>query len=245
MEKKSFLFYLNWEQQIDLMNDVELRNFIKNLCRFTNGEEVELKTREEKLCWLGILPALENNKVKYEKKVESNRENGKLGGAPKGNQNARKEETTQNNPNNLIRDNSKEINDNSKERIEKRLEKNEKRKLENENWEELNDNCKNEKEITGTNNTGPNELTIEELQNENLRISTDFYKIRKELSKAGMIGDQLLKLVDDKDFSTIETKIGKEKLEQISPLIEEYYEKELRAVEAYQNLNVASQKMSI
>lgn len=90
MIQKSFLFYLSWEQQIDLMKDDELRRFNKNLCRYYKGEQVELPTREEQLCWLGILPALELNKIKYEKKSASNRENGKLGGAPKGNQNARR-----------------------------------------------------------------------------------------------------------------------------------------------------------
>ena len=129
-KKKSFMFYVNWEQQVDLMNDVELRGFIKNLCRHSNDEEVVLPTREEKLCWLGIFPALEINKAKWKKKVEANQENGKLGGAPKGNQNARKE-TTQNNPNNLIRDNSKEISDNSKKVKDKR-------ELGNDNWQEKN-----------------------------------------------------------------------------------------------------------
>ena len=163
MEKRlSFLFYLNWEEQVDDMTDEELRRFIKNLCRFSREEEVELPTKVERMCWRGILPALESNKVKYDRKVLSNRENGKLGGAPPGNQNARKEEipqidpigssenhktiqtnqTTQNNPNNLIIDNSKKTNDNSKMVKENRQELNENReeensnsKLENENWE--------------------------------------------------------------------------------------------------------------
>lgn len=167
MDKKSFLFYLNWEEQVDLMNDVELRSFIKNLCRFANDEEVELKTREEKLCWLGILPALEINKVKYNKKVEANRENGKLGGAPVGNQNARKNETTQNNPNNLIIEKREEIIDNRKMTIEKS-------EKEKENRKELNETSKDEIENVKTsqigadnstsnhtgNNTGPDTWTI-------------------------------------------------------------------------------------
>lgn len=126
---------MNWEEQIDEMTNVEMRRFIKNLCRHSNDEEVELPTRIERAFWNGILPALEINKSKYEKKVEASKENGKLGGAPKGNQNARKEETTQNNLNKVIRDNSKELSDKSKK-------VNDKSELENDNWQEINANSK-------------------------------------------------------------------------------------------------------
>jgi hypothetical protein len=98
MEKKSFLFYLNWKDQIDDLDDQELRRLINNLIKYHSGEEVDLQTKIDRLVWKGILPGLEANQDKYEKKVQANRENGKLGGAPKGNQNASKEKTTQINP---------------------------------------------------------------------------------------------------------------------------------------------------
>jgi len=145
MEKSSFLFYLNWEEQVDIMDDDELRRFIKNLCRDARGEEVDLPTKSERLCWLGIAPALAINKVKYEKRVESNRENGKSGGAPKGNQNAKKMETTQNNPNNPIRDKRKEEKENREEEKENRREREEetdKSKEETETRKEENDKSK-------------------------------------------------------------------------------------------------------
>jgi hypothetical protein len=135
MEKKAFMFYMNWEQQVDLMTDVELRRFIKNLCRYADGEPIELPTREEKLCWLGIVPALKINDEKYEKKVQANRENGKLGGAPKGNQNASKDKTTQINPNNLITENREMESDNREKLIEKSKMEMEKGEMENENNE--------------------------------------------------------------------------------------------------------------
>jgi hypothetical protein len=147
MEKISFLFYLNWEEQVDIMDNDELRRFIKNLCRNTRGEEVDLPTKAERLCWLGIAPALEINKVKYEKRIESNRENGKSGGAPKGNQNAKKMETTQNNPNNPIRDKRKEETENREEENREeetgnREEETDKRKEETEKRKEENDKRK-------------------------------------------------------------------------------------------------------
>lgn len=115
MEQKSFLFYLNWEKQIDDLDDQELRRLITNLIKYHKGEEVDLQTKTDRLAWHGILPGLETNKDKYDKKVQANRENGKLGGAPKGNQNASKDKTTQNNPNQPKQpDKREQVNDNSK-----------------------------------------------------------------------------------------------------------------------------------
>ena len=86
--KLSFMFYLNWKDQIDELDDQELRRLINNLISYHNGEEVVLETKIYKLVWQGILPGLQANEAKYAKRGEENRENGKLGGAPKCNQNA-------------------------------------------------------------------------------------------------------------------------------------------------------------
>jgi hypothetical protein len=122
-EKKAFMFYLNWVNLIDEFDDQELRRFINNLVKYHQGEEVDLQTKTDRLVWHVILPALQINEAKYNKKVEANRENGKQGGAPFGNQNASKgksTQTTQNNPNNLIIDNREEITGNSKVTNDKR-----------------------------------------------------------------------------------------------------------------------------
>ena len=96
---------------MNMMNDQQVRRFISNLCNYTEGREVELPTELEKALWIGVLPSLKINDEKYERVLERNRKNGQMGGAPFGNQNARKEETTQNNPNNPISDKCKVIND--------------------------------------------------------------------------------------------------------------------------------------
>ena len=96
------MFYMTWQALVDRMTDEELRRFINNLLRFHLGEEVVLTTRLEEMTWIGILPALKINVEKYEQKVASSKENGKLGGAPQGNQNASKSKTTQINLNNPI-----------------------------------------------------------------------------------------------------------------------------------------------
>jgi len=119
MEQKSFLFYPNWKIQLDLLNDDEKIRFVYNLIRYHQNEEVELISTNDKLVWAGVLPALIINKDKYEKKVAANRENGKQGGAPPGNQNASKSKSTQNNPNNPITDKREKKTGNSKKKKEK------------------------------------------------------------------------------------------------------------------------------
>ena len=143
IDKKSFMFYLNWIDQINELDDMELRRLINNLVNYHRAEEVVLVTKADRLVWQGILPGLRANEAKYERRVAANRGNGKLGGAPPGNGNARKDNTTQTTqiyPNNLIIDKREEINGNREMVIDNREELTEKGKLESENWEESNEN---------------------------------------------------------------------------------------------------------
>jgi hypothetical protein len=125
--KKSFLFYQSWKTQIDILDDSELRKFINNLISYHDDGEVVLESKEDKLLWNGVLPALEVNNLKYQKTIERNRENGKKGGRPK------KVAAESEKPNGFIEnpnetdgfiekpkkpDNSKKIIDNSKREIE-------------------------------------------------------------------------------------------------------------------------------
>ncbi len=125
--KKSFLFYHSWKTQIDILDDYELRKFINNLISYHNNGEVVLESKEDKLLWSGVLPALEVNNLKYQKTIERNRENGKKGGRPK------KVAAESEKPNGFIEnpnetdgfiekpkkpDNSKEIIDKSKRKIQ-------------------------------------------------------------------------------------------------------------------------------
>ena len=125
--KKSFLFYQSWKTQIDILDDYELRKFINNLISYHYNGEVVLESKEDKLLWNGVLPALEVNNLKYQQTIERNRENGKKGGRPK------KVAAESEKPNGFIEnpnetdgfiekpkkpDNSKKIIDNSKKEIE-------------------------------------------------------------------------------------------------------------------------------
>jgi hypothetical protein len=111
--KKRFLFYVDWQKQISLLNDEQLRRFIINLCNYAEEKPIDLPTDIEKAIWFGILPSLEINHEKYEKQAERSRENGKLGGRPK------KPIGLLNNPENLVSDKWQLVSDKCKEINEK------------------------------------------------------------------------------------------------------------------------------
>lgn len=135
MEKnrKSFMFYLEWENQLDLISDEEKIRFIYNLIRFHKGDEVDLKTTADKLLWNGVLPAIRINDEKYQNVIERNKKNGKLGGRPKKGDSKNQEislitQENLNNPDGFFENPKNPIIDNSKEIKEKRKEIKEKRK---------------------------------------------------------------------------------------------------------------------
>ena len=144
--KKSFLFYQSWKTQIDILDDSELRKFINNLISYHDDGEVVLESKEDKLLWNGVLPALEVNNLKYQKTIERNRENGKKGGRPK------KEAAETEKPNGFIEnlyktdgfkekpkkpDNSKVEIDNSKGEIDNSIKTTGNRELNTENCKDV------------------------------------------------------------------------------------------------------------
>ena len=88
MEKKSFIFYTSWKKNIEMMEDDELRRFINNLINHTEGNEINLPTRMEKMLWNDLVEVLNHNERKREMTAERSRQNGLKGGRPQ----------TQNNP---------------------------------------------------------------------------------------------------------------------------------------------------
>ena len=85
MKKKSILIYSDWKEDIEEMTADEAKNFILNVIRNSNGEEVILPTRAEKMHWMQIKRILDINKDKYEKRAQRSRENGARGGRPENN----------------------------------------------------------------------------------------------------------------------------------------------------------------
>lgn len=151
-DRKSFLMYIEWENQFDIINDEEKIRFIYNLFKYHKGEDVELITVADKLVWNGVLPALRTNQQKYQERVEKNRKNGKLGGRPPQDtsQNQMVSSKTQNNPEkpngfsenpkNPVTGDRQETTGNSKEVIEKSIKETGDRELVTGNGEKVIDN---------------------------------------------------------------------------------------------------------
>jgi hypothetical protein len=122
MDKKSFIFYTSWKNNISLMDDAELRRFINNLITHTEGGEVELPSRIEQMVWNDLVEVLNHNERKRERAAERSRKNGQLGGRPNNLNNPVGSKETQqvieepsglnNNLNNLLMVNGKWLMDN-------------------------------------------------------------------------------------------------------------------------------------
>lgn len=92
-------FYMKkeWRELFDMISNEEIGTIIQNMYRLDDQEELLEMTPTAKMLFMSqIKTTQEFNKIKYEKKISANKENGAKGGAPSGNQNARK--TTQINP---------------------------------------------------------------------------------------------------------------------------------------------------
>ena len=104
MEKNSttpgFFIKKEWGKLFERLSNEEIGLIIKNMYRLDDNEElIEMTLPSEMLFFGSIAPTQEFNREKYERKITANRINGAKGGAPVGNQNARKQENiTQNNP---------------------------------------------------------------------------------------------------------------------------------------------------
>lgn len=80
MEKKSFVFYISWNEAIKEMNEQQVRNFINNLCNYAEGKDVVLNDLTERILWSQTQPLLDYNEGKRQKRIE----NGRKGGLSKG-----------------------------------------------------------------------------------------------------------------------------------------------------------------
>ena len=99
MEKaalKTFVVQLEWADSWVDMTDEEMGMLFRNFIAYSKGEELNLENRFVKSSWLSVVKQIDRMNKKYFNDVE----NGKKGGAPIGNTNAKKPITEQpkNNP---------------------------------------------------------------------------------------------------------------------------------------------------
>ena len=76
MEKKSFVFYVSWNDAIKELNEQQVRNFINNLCNYAEGKDVVLNDLTERILWSQTQPLLDYNEGKRQKRIENGRKGG-------------------------------------------------------------------------------------------------------------------------------------------------------------------------
>lgn len=99
MGRESFIIYTSFYKPISKLSDKQLGRLFRAIFRYQLDGVVEVEEDIE-MAFAFFVNQFEIDESKYQCKVERNRENGRKGGAPKGNRNAVKKttETTENNP---------------------------------------------------------------------------------------------------------------------------------------------------
>jgi len=98
MNKETFIVFSEWEDNCEDLTDEEFGRLMRAFFKYAkNGVKPTFSDRAMRACWRPIQQATDRANEAYQAKCEKNRENGKKGGAPKGNTNAQKQP---NNPNN-------------------------------------------------------------------------------------------------------------------------------------------------
>lgn len=82
-EQMSFMFYLSWKRQLNILNDAEFRNAVENLINYHTGEEIKFISDKVEMFYESTLIPLEVNQSKWLNKATANKENGKRGGRPR------------------------------------------------------------------------------------------------------------------------------------------------------------------
>lgn len=138
MAKNSFILFQEFEEVFNLLTDEDSAALIKAIFAYNAGKEIKLNYHLNVIFAL-IKKRLDDNQKNYDEVCKRNQENGKKGGAPRGNANAKKQpkttETTQNNPKQHDNDNEYDHeydNDNDNDNEENTLKEKEKNKKEKE-----------------------------------------------------------------------------------------------------------------
>lgn len=86
MDKNSFLIYLDYEEQFNLLTDEQIGQLMRAIMKYEKtGEQPELNGMV-KMAFSFIKTQLDRDRKKYKDKCEKNRENAKKGGRPRKNQ---------------------------------------------------------------------------------------------------------------------------------------------------------------
>jgi hypothetical protein len=86
-DKKSVIIYVDWIDTFEALQDDEAGKLIKHLFRYVNDLDPEPPDRLIGLMFEPLKATLKRDLKRYEKKCETNRVNGLLGGRPKSEEN--------------------------------------------------------------------------------------------------------------------------------------------------------------
>jgi len=130
MEKNSFILYTSYFDILSDLSNEQMGEIFRAILEYKTTKKQPVVSVDLKVVFKFIKNQLDLDEEKYNEKILKQSNNGKKGGAPKGNQNARKQpKTTQNkhNDNDNVNDNE---NDNDNDNDNVFLEKKEKEKKE-------------------------------------------------------------------------------------------------------------------
>lgn len=83
MDKNSFLIYLDYEEQFNLLTDEQIGQLMRAIIKYEKSGEIPKLDGMLQMAFSFIKTQLDRDREKYNKKCEKNRENAKRGGRPK------------------------------------------------------------------------------------------------------------------------------------------------------------------
>ena len=179
MAKNSFILFQEFEEVFNLLTDEDSAALIKAIFAYNAGKAIKLNYHLNVIFAL-IKKKLDDNQKNYDEVCRKNQENGKKGGAPRGNTNAKKQpKTTQNNRNNPKQhdnDNDNEY-DNDLDNDKNSLKEKEKNKKEKEKIVEEGFLCKEKENSFLISQKANNTILLSSKINPDLMFDSDINKV--------------------------------------------------------------------
>ena len=83
MDKNSFLIYLDYEEQFNLLTDEQVGQLMRAIIKYEKTGEMPKLNGMLKMAFSFIKTQLDRDREKYKERCKKNKENGKKGGRPK------------------------------------------------------------------------------------------------------------------------------------------------------------------
>jgi len=241
-KRKSFMFYLSWEKQFELLDGDQSKRFVMNLIKYHSDriDGLEFMNKEDELAWYGVVPGLEVNDIKWQRRADSSIANGRLGGRPSNSTDKKPKETYQVIKEPKEPDNSKELIDKSKLEIgnSKKEIDNSKSIIDNSSLlgksESLNENSIiiNEEKETISKIEVP--LSIIKKTSSHGGISQAEYfrnklvRLENELTAKTELGNSIMKFATSSGINELSYHLPNDQYQLVKPLLVDYVDSKIR-----------------